>query len=140
MKIGIYVGVIPPPVFIENLIIGLAENKNKVVVYGKPVIRNYKFSNQNIIQRRFPLTKIGVMLQTILNLIRLFIKNPYLCLSIIKMIKLYSNSFGHFFYRSCRVLPPFIDKLEIFHIQWAKTLVNYPEFIKKLNCPVLFTP
>jgi colanic acid/amylovoran biosynthesis glycosyltransferase len=37
------------------------------------------------------------------------------------------------------VLPPFLDNLDIFHIQWAKTLVQYPEFIEKLKCPVVLS-
>jgi colanic acid/amylovoran biosynthesis glycosyltransferase len=37
------------------------------------------------------------------------------------------------------VLPPFLDNLDIFHIQWAKTLVQYPEFIEKLTCPIVLS-
>ena len=44
MKIGIYAGTIPPPVFINNLVNGLADKNDIVIVYGKASERNYKFS------------------------------------------------------------------------------------------------
>ena len=33
----------------------------------------------------------------------------------------------------------FLDNLDIFHIQWAKTLVNYTEFINQFNCPIILS-
>ena len=32
-----------------------------------------------------------------------------------------------------------MDDLDVFHIQWAKSLVYYPEFIENLNCPVVLS-
>ena len=37
MKIGIYAGTIPPPVFINNLINGLADKGDIVFIYGKVI-------------------------------------------------------------------------------------------------------
>ena len=139
MKIGIYSGTIPPPIFIENLVNGLADIGNKVFIYGKPGEGYYQSSNSSIIQRKIPVTKFGVILYFIFSLIRLIIIKPHICLTLVNMIRQHSTNWIQFFKRSCRVLPPFIDNLDIFHIQWAKTLVQYPEFIEKIKCPVVLS-
>jgi len=139
MKIGIYAGTIPPEVFIENLANGLADIGNKVFIYGKPGEGYYQSSNSSIIQRKIPVTKFGVILYFIFSLIRLIIIKPHICLTLVNMIRQHSTNWIQFLKRSCRVLPPFIDNLDIFHIQWAKTLVQYPEFIEKIKCPVVLS-
>ena len=139
MKIGIYAGTIPPPVFINNLINGLADKGGIVFIYGKVIEKKYKFSNSGIIQRKFPTTQIGIFLYSIYALSKLIIMQPQLYLTIVKMLRRNSTNWIQFLKRSCRVLPPFIDNLDIFHIQWAKTLVQYPEFIEKLTSPVVLS-
>jgi len=139
MKIGIYTGTIPPPVFIEHLINGLAEKENKIFIYGKPERGYCISSNYKIIHRKISTTTLGILFYSLYFFIRLLISRSYSCITIIKFIL--QNSFGviHFFQRFCRVLPPFLDDLDIFHIQWAKTLVYYPEFIEKLQCPIVLS-
>ena len=139
MKIGIYAGTIPPPVFINNLVNGLADKNDTVMVYGKASERNYKFSSTAIVQRKIPVTKLGIILYSIYALSKLIIMQPQLYLTIVKMLRRNSTNWIQFLKRSCRVLPPFFDNLDIFHIQWAKTLVQYPEFIEKLKCPVVLS-
>ena len=139
MKIGIYAGTIPPPVFINNLINGLADKGDIVFIYGKVIEKKYKFSNSGIIQRKFPTTQIGIFLYSIYALSKLIIMQPQLYLTIVKMLRQNSTNWIQFLKRSCRVLPPFLDNLDIFHIQWAKTLVQYPEFIEKLTCPIVLS-
>jgi len=139
MKIGIYAGTIPPPIFINNLINGLADKGGTVYIYGKAIDRNYQFSNSAIIQRKVPVTKIGIILYTIYALSKLIIMQPQLYLIIVKMLRQNSTNWIQFLKRSCRVLPPFLDNLDIFHIQWAKMLVQYPEFIEKLKCAVVLS-
>ena len=139
MKIGIYAGTIPPPVFINNLIKGLADKGGIVFIYGKVIEKKYKFSNSGIIQRKFPTTQIGIFLYSIYALSKLIIMQPQLYLTIVKMLRQNSTNWIQFLKRSCRVLPPFLDNLDIFHIQWAKTLVQYPEFIEKLTCPIVLS-
>ena len=139
MKVGIYVGSIPPPVFINNLVNGLADEGYNVFIYGKPVKGDYQFLNPSILQRKFPITKFGVILYSIYILVRLIFDQPHFNLNIVKIVRQNSKNWSQFLQRLCRVMPPFIDKLDIFHIQWAKTLVYYPEFIEKLNCPVLLS-
>jgi len=139
MKIGIYIGTIPPPVFIENLVNGLADKNDTVIVYGKASERNYIFSNSGIIQRKFPTTQIGIFLYSIYTLSKLIIMQPQLGVTVVKIVRQNSTNWIQFLKRSCRVLPPFLDNLDIFHIQWAKTLVQYPEFIEKLTSPVVLS-
>jgi len=139
MKIGIYAGTIPPPVFINNLVNGLADKNDTVILYGKASERNYKFSSPAIIQRKVPVTKLGIILYSIYALSKLVIMQPQLYLTIVKMLRQNSTNWIQFLKSSCRVLPPFLDNLDIFHIQWAKTLVQYPEFIEQLKCPVVLS-
>ena len=139
MKIGIYTGTIPPPVFIINLVNGLADKNNTVIVYGKVSERNYKFSSSAVVQRKVPITKLGIMLYSIYTLSKLIIMQPQLCVTIVKLVRQNSTNWIQFLNRSCKVLPPFLDNLDIFHIQWGKTLVQYPEFIEKLTCPIVLS-
>jgi len=139
MKIGIYTGTIPPPVFINNLVNGLSDKNDIVILYGKASERNYKFSSSAIVQRKVPITKLGIILYSIYTLSKLIIMQPQLYLTIVKMLRQNSTNWIQFLKRSCRVLPPFLDNLDIFHIQWAKTLVQYPEFIEKLTCPIVLS-
>ena len=139
MKIGIYAGTIPPPVFINNLVNGLADKNDTVILYGKASERNYKFSSSALVKRKVPITKLGIILYSIYALSKLIIMQPQLYLTIVKMLRQNSTNWIQFLKRSCRVLPPFLDNLDIFHIQWAKTLVQYPEFIEKLTCPIVLS-
>ena len=139
MKIGIYTGTIPPPVFITNLVNGLADKNDTVMVYGKASERNYKFSSSAVVQRKVPITKLGIILYSLYIHARLIIRRPNLYLAIAKMISQNSTNWIQFLNRSCRVFSPFLDNLDIFHIQWAKTLADYPEFIEQLDCPIILS-
>jgi len=139
MRIGIYAGAISSPVFIENLVNGLADKGGTVFIYGKAIDRNYQFSNSAIIQRKIPLTKFGILLYSIYVLSKLIIMQPQLFLEIVNILRKNSTNWIQFLKRSCRVIPPFLDKLDILHIQWAKMLVQYPEFIEKIKCPVVLS-
>jgi len=139
MKIGIYTGEIPAPVFIENMVIGLADVGYQVYLYGDSKERPAKFNYSGIILRLHPVSGKGKILISIYYLFLIFWQYQFSGISILKMIYGNSGSMKQFIYRVCRVLPPFLDKLDLFHIQWAKTLVFYPEFIKKLDCPVLLS-
>ena len=139
MRIGIYTGTIPPPVFIENLVNGLAEKGDKVFVYGKPIGRNYQFLSSGIIQRKFPATKVGILLKPIYLFLMLFISQPHLCLTLGKQVWQNSKSWIQYLHRLCRIFPPILDNLDILHIQWAKMLVEYPEFVEGFNCPIVLS-
>ena len=72
-------------------------------------------------------------------LFKISVSRSYSCILIVKKIWENSNSWIQFLQRSCRILPPFLDNLDIFHIQWAKTLVQYSEFIEQIKCPVVLS-
>ena len=65
--------------------------------------------------------------------------NGYSSLQLLSQIWINKQRIGTFIKRCCTVLPPFLDNLDIFHIQWAKTLVYYPEFVEQLNCPIVLS-
>ena len=44
MKIGILVGRVPPPVFINQLLCGLAEAGHKVFLYGSSNDKNFRYN------------------------------------------------------------------------------------------------
>ena len=60
MNIGIYAGTIPPPVFIKNLVNGMASKGNTIHLYGRAIKNRDKLFHPSIIERKFPVTKIGV--------------------------------------------------------------------------------
>ena len=47
--------------------------------------------------------------------------------------------FRNYFDRCSRVLPPFSDNLDIFHIQWPKALITYTEYIEHLKIPIVLS-
>lgn len=139
MKIGFIIGEIPPPIFINNLIDGISKKGYKIFLYGKVVDKNYQFPNPNIILRKTPQYKINIIFCLIYFFIRLLLNKPNIIFKLIKRIWYNSKNIAEFIHRSLIVAPPFIDELEIFHIQWAKTLVQYPEFIELITCPVVLS-
>jgi len=139
MKIGFILGSIPPPVFIENFIDEISRNKYTIYLYGKVVDKNFTFSNKNIILRKIPQKKIMILFYFIYYFIRLLLNNPSTASKLTSRIWSRSINLSDFIYRALKVMPPFFDNLHIFHIQWAKTLVEYPEFIENLKCPVVLS-
>lgn len=139
MKIGIFVGKVPPPVFINQLVCGLVEAGHKVILYGSSNDKNFQYNNPLLFVRTKPKYKIPLLFNSIFLIFNIIIfcrKNAFSILSQIK-----NNGFGirNFLNRCSKVLPPLLDNLDIFHIQWAKTLVRYPEFINNLKCPVVLS-
>lgn len=139
MKIGIYAGTIPPPIFIQNLVEGLSKGDKQIFLYGNQSLRtnDMPFFSDNLTLRIFPSSRIGILLYFMFYLIKLIIRCPLSFLNIITKIKKNATDWGNFFYRCCRIVPLFTDNLDLLHIQWAKTLVYYPEFIEHITCPIL---
>tara|TARA_B100001013_G_C24584295_1_gene431991 strand:- start:174 stop:1157 length:984 start_codon:yes stop_codon:yes gene_type:complete len=69
----------------------------------------------------------------------LFISQPHLCLTLGKQVWQNSKSWIQYLHRLCRIFPPILDNLDILHIQWAKMLVEYPEFVEGFNCPIVLS-
>ena len=139
MKIGIFVGKVPPPIFINQLVCGLAEAGHKVFLYGSSHDENFRYNNPLLFVRIKPKYKIPLLFKSFFLILNIIINSRKNAFSILSQIK--SNGFGNrnFLNRCSKVLPPFLDDLDIFHIQWAKTLVQYPEFIDKLTCPIVLS-
>ena len=126
MKIGILAGEIPPPHFIHQLVCNLAEREHTIFLYGSLKKKNFSYSNSSIILRVKPRNKVSIFFKTILLIIKLMYINGYSSLQLLSQIWINKQRIGIFIKRCCTVLPPFLDNLDIFHIQWAKTLVYYP--------------
>ena len=139
MKIGILVGRIPPPVFINHLVFGLEKTGNSIVLYGSSYDKIFKYNKSHIIVKANPQYKIFILFKSLLLIFKILIFNHRNAICILYQIKRNETSIRSFLYRCCKVLPPFLDNLDIFHIQWAKTLVEYPEFIEKLKCSVVLS-
>ena len=139
MKIGIYSGQTPPPIFITNLLNGLANNNYKVYIYGKSIHNKFKSNNPHVIIRRIYSRKIAQLFQLLFIIIKLFFADPLFCVKIIKIIWINAQSINHFIDKSCRILLPLLDGLDILHFQWVKTLIHYPEFINVFSCPILLS-
>ncbi len=139
MKIGIFVGKFPPPVFVNQLVCGLVEAGHKVFLYGSSHNKNFRYNNPLLFVRIKPKYKIPLLFKSFFLILNIIINSRKNAFSILSQIK--SNGFGNrnFLNRCSKVLPPFLDDLDIFHIQWAKTLVHYPEFINNLKCPVVLS-
>ena len=138
MKIGIYSGSIPPPVFIDHLVRNIPKS-NQVFLYGSRREKNNQYINTSIQLRIKPTNKAYLLLSSlyyIFKLIYIYRKSSKKLLS-----QLWDNkdNFSNFINRCSAILPPFTDSLDIFHIQWAKTLVYYPEFISHIECPVILS-
>ena len=139
MKIGIYAGTIPPSIFIINLVNGLAGKGYKIFIYGKLLDKNYKFLSSNVIIRGIPHKKIPILVYFIYIFIRSFFIMPKSNYILNNLIWKNSININQFINRFCWILPPFMDELDVFHIQWAKTLEQYSEFIEMIKCPVVLS-
>ena len=139
MKIGILAGRVPPPVFINQLVCGLVEAGHKVFLYGSSHDKNFRYNNPLLFVRTKPQNKIFLLFNSFFLLFKIIIISRRNAFSILSQIKSQEIGVRNFLNRCSRVLPPFLDDLDIFHIQWAKTLVHYPEFIENLKCPVVLS-
>ena len=139
MKIGIYVGKIPPPNFIGQLIDYLSKKNFQIYVYGT-LINYWEYSqNPSIKLRIFPKSKIRILTTSIILIIKLLFNQKHSFLSLLKEIKYNSKNIKIFFIRCIKILYPINDNLDLVHIQWAKTIIYYPEIIQYIKCPLLLS-
>ena len=118
---------------------GLAKKIDIVYVYGTKTHRYFKPLNSNIIIRPFPNNKRSLIITFIYLIIRLIIKYPFLSYGKIKNLYINSNNWNIFIKKTCKILIPLFDNLDILHIQWAKTLKLTPEIIEMLKCPIVLS-
>ena len=139
MKVGIYAGEIPPPIFINNLAYGLTSASYEVYLYGSSKNKKKYFFESNIKEVRFIEKKFEIIFYFIFYILKFFIKKPRKFLKAIKVIWINSKDIKHFLIRFYKILPPILDDLDIFHIQWTKTIIEYPDFFKLIDCPIILS-
>jgi len=139
MKIGIFAGEIPPPHFIHQLVSNIAGVDHQVFLYGSLKENFFSYYNQYIIIRIKHGNRVRVFITAIFLIMKLIYKYGNWSVCLLSQIWKHDRKISIFIKRCSIVLPPFLDELDIFHIQWAKTIVHYPEFIDKLKCPVLLS-
>ena len=131
MKVAIYSGTIPAPVFIESLIQSLAEQGVSVYLFGrKTSSENYNNrGNRVFLTPSHGILRIGFVL---IQIVRLLVTTPgrYIRL-FIHYRKISKNDSIRFINWWCKVLPVVNHLPDIFHIQWAKALPNW-FFLKDL--------
>jgi len=138
MKIGIFAGEIPPPVFITSLINGLVLEVDKLVLYGTPKKNKIEYIHKSVILNKFPVNKVEIMLKCS-YLILLLIFNKNYSINILKEISSNSNSWISFYKRCCKILPTLLDGLDLLHIQWSKSIAEYPEIVENIKCPIVLS-
>ena len=126
MKLAIHSGEIPSSSFIEQLIIGLAEKNNKIILHGfKTKNTKYNLKNITIIGYSDYLDKIFISIKY--GILLLFLKPIFFYKLIHTCFKKSKN--GSFFNHWSKIAPFIWYQPDIFHIQWAKSL-PYWYFLK----------
>jgi len=139
MKIGILSGKIPPPVFIDQLVIGLAIKGHEVFLYGSTHGVKYKSSHKLLIIRNNLENKFILFFKTCFQIVKVIFNHHEIAFSLLSQIRENGKGFRNYFDRCSRVLPPFSDNLDIFHIQWPKALITYTEYIEHLKIPIVLS-
>lgn len=139
MRIGIYSGEIPTSKFIEQMLQDFASKGHEVYVYGTQKGEIDYYRKLSIKPRIFPKNKLAIILLANFLIIRLLINRGYIISKLLTSIFISTKNWKHFFARCNRVLLPFVDNLDVLHIQWAKSVVNYSELVKYINCKVILS-
>jgi colanic acid/amylovoran biosynthesis glycosyltransferase len=137
MKIGIFCGEIPPPVFIENLIQELSKN-HSIVLFGQLQRRTNPYSHLPIKVISQNRTKLFRVIQASGLIINSLIKRIPI-LQIMKTQNKRCTNIPEVFSRLYIVLSVLNERLDILHFQWAKSVVLYPEIIHYKNCPIVLS-
>ena len=131
MKVAIYSGSIPAPVFIENLIHSLDNQEVQIYLFGRktsPVL----YSSKNIRMFSTPshrLLLVGFVLAQMVSLLITAPRKYYRLVTYYRKIS--KNQSGGFLKWWGNVLPVVNNQPDIFHIQWAKAF-PYWFFLKEL--------
>lgn len=139
MKIGILLGEIPPPVFIEKLIKQLVLKGCKIILYGKINKKKSNFYLRGVKIRETPQDKLFSIMLFIYLLIRGILKYKIQFISILYKIRHREPNIKNSIIRFNKIVRPLMDNLDIFHIQWAKSIAYYPDFLNYINCPLVMS-
>jgi len=139
MKVGILLGEIPPPVFIEQLIKQLVLKECKIILYGKINKKKADFYLRGVKVRKTPQNKLFSITLFIYLLIRGVLKYKIQFISILYKIRHRESNIKNSIIRFNKIVRPLMDNLDIFHIQWAKSIAHYPDFLNYINCPLVLS-
>ncbi len=130
--VAIYSGNIPSTTFIENLIDALSNSGFVIYLFGKQT-KDVSYKGSVEIYST-PVSQVSLILFVIKESFLLFLKNPKLLIKCFKSIGSKMKSSGAFFKKAGVLLPILNHQPDIFHIQWAKTVQQFPELFKLLKC------
>lgn len=132
MNIAVYSGNIPSTTFIENLIEGLAMSGFGIYLFGKQTNGvNYQ-GNVKIFAT--PSSDIKLVMFVIKESLKLFFKDSNLLFKSLRIISKRKRKLKSFFTEAGALLPILNNPPDVFHIQWAKTVEQYPELFELLKC------
>ena len=132
LNIAIYSGNIPSTTFIENLIEGLSESGFGIYLFGKQTkVVSYK-GDVKIFST--PISDLKLVIFVMKESLKLFFKDSRLLFRSLKKICSRKKKLKIFFTEAGAILPILNNPPDIFHIQWAKTVEQYPELFELLNC------
>ncbi len=127
MKIGIFCGDIPPPVFVDNLIRQLSNN-HSVVLFGKMRTKKNPYSNSAVTIKNIGRTRLSRFIKAVGLIFKSLIMGIPI-FQIINKLKCRCVNIGTILNQLSILLPMLTRRLDILHIQWAKSVVLYPELI-----------
>lgn len=129
ITISIYSGVVPSTTFIERLIIGLAQNGIRIILFGK-LNSKVIYPQRNIVVHG---NRDGIygLIQFLLRLTILLIKHPnrYKSLKHYLQYGPFANKHGYHVWQ--KYIPVLLNLPDIFHVQWAKAAEEWL-FLKEL--------
>jgi len=132
LNVAVYSGNIPSTTFIENLIEGLSESGFGIYLFGKQTKEvNYK-GDVKIFST--PVSDLRLALFVIKESVKLLFKDPRLLLKSLKIIRSRKKKLKIFFTEAGAILPILNNPPDVFHIQWAKTVEQYPELFELVKC------
>lgn len=120
LRIAIYSGKIPGPAFIERLVHGLAQQGVTVLLFGN---RGGKADYPANVQVHYvPEGKFRMALYILLHTIQLAIKYPG---DLKRLYTLVAGHKGSKFRYCAKILPVLLNRPQVFHIQWAKSIKDW---------------
>lgn len=132
MKVAIYSGNIPSTTFIENLIDGLSQSGFEILLFGKQTKKVSYKGNVKIYPT--PVSDLKLILFVLKESLKLLYRNSSLFFQCLKIIREKKKTLKAFLKEMGVLLPVLNNEPDIFHIQWAKTVEQYPELFELLKC------
>lgn len=140
MKVAIYTGRIPSTTFIENLIISTSMQGVKIYIYGSLNEKYQCFYDKNVFLFIRSRNRFKKLFNVIFQFLFLTLKTPSDLIILMKYYnKLKVKDSGGFLNWWSKVLPVILNKPDIFHLQWARSL-NFWYFLKdKFNIKLVLS-